>query len=126
MPSLFVNTDEQRIKQLLYILLDNARKYSDDKIIIKASGENEYVSVDIQDFGVGIPKDQLPHLFDRFYRVKQDRNRKTGGTGLGLAIAKELADLLQIEMIVDSEVGVGTTFTLIIPIKFTDKEVDSQ
>lgn len=126
-PSLYVNTDEQRLKQLLYILLDNARKYSDNKIILKARLENNNITIAIQDFGVGIPKEQLPHLFDRFYRVKEDRNRKTGGTGLGLAIAKELSDLLQIEILVDSEVNVGTTFKLMIPVNFTDRnEVDNQ
>lgn len=126
-PSLFVNTDEQRLKQLLYILLDNARKYSDDKIILNAGVENNNISIAIQDFGVGIPKEQLPHLFDRFYRVKEDRNRKTGGTGLGLAIAKELSDLLQIEILVESEVNVGTTFKLMIPINFTERnEVANQ
>ncbi|KGR79121.1 sensor histidine kinase [Ureibacillus manganicus] len=126
-PSLTINTDEQRLKQLLYILLDNARKYSDEKIILKTMVENDYVSVAIQDFGVGIQEDQLPHLFDRFYRVKEDRNRKTGGTGLGLAIAKELSDLLHINIKVESEVNVGTTFTLMVPINFSDRnEVDSQ
>ena len=126
-PSLTINTDEQRLKQLLYILLDNARKYSDEKIILKTMVENDYVSVAIQDFGVGIQEDQLPHLFDRFYRVKEDRNRKTGGTGLGLAIAKELSDLLHINIKVESELDVGTTFTLMVPINFSDRnEVDSQ
>ncbi|SOC40432.1 sensor histidine kinase [Ureibacillus acetophenoni] len=126
-PSLFVNTDEQRLKQLLYILLDNARKYSDDKIVLKAGVENNNISIAIQDFGVGIPEEQLPHLFDRFYRVKEDRNRKTGGTGLGLAIAKELSDLLQIEIIVESEINVGTTFRLMIPLNYNERnEVDSQ
>ncbi|CAM5217448.1 histidine kinase OS=Ureibacillus acetophenoni OX=614649 GN=SAMN05877842_1086 PE=4 SV=1 [Ureibacillus acetophenoni] len=123
---LFVQTDEQRIKQLFYILMDNARKYSDKEINIKATRDNQYVSIAIQDFGIGIPDDQLPHLFDRFYRVKQDRNRKTGGTGLGLAIAKDLSDLLHIEIQVDSTVGVGTTFTLVVPILFPEKEVDNQ
>ncbi|CAM5221100.1 histidine kinase OS=Ureibacillus acetophenoni OX=614649 GN=SAMN05877842_1086 PE=4 SV=1 [Ureibacillus acetophenoni] len=123
---LFVQTDEQRIKQLFYILMDNARKYSDKEINIKATRDNQYVSIAIQDFGIEIPYDQLPHLFDRFYRVKQDRNRKTGGTGLGLAIAKDLSDLLHIEIQVDSTVGVGTTFTLVVPILFPKKEVDNQ
>lgn len=123
---LFVHTDEQRMKQLLYILMDNASKYSDNEIIIMATRDFQHISISIQDFGIGIPKDQLPHLFDRFYRVQQDRNRKTGGTGLGLAIAKDLSDLLQIDIQVVSEVGVGTTFTLEVPILFSENEANNQ
>nr|WP_106781440.1 HAMP domain-containing sensor histidine kinase [Lysinibacillus timonensis] len=121
----FVSTDVSRLKQLLYILLDNARKYSDDKIIIQVSKADPFITIDIQDFGVGIPQSQLPHLFDRFYRVNQDRNRKTGGSGLGLAIAKDLAELLNIQMKVESELNIGTTFTLMIPIDSPRKELES-
>ncbi|KGR76591.1 sensor histidine kinase [Ureibacillus sinduriensis] len=113
--SLFIQSDEQKLKQLLFILLDNARKYSEDKIIITAAKEEKSITVSIHDFGEGIAQDQIPHLFDRFYRVNQDRNRKTGGAGLGLAIARELSEKLQIHINVQSKLGSGTCFTLLIP-----------
>ncbi|MDN4494910.1 sensor histidine kinase [Ureibacillus aquaedulcis] len=113
--SLFIQSDEQKLKQLLFIILDNARKYSEDKIIITTAQQEKTISIAIQDLGEGIAEDQIPQLFDRFYRVNKDRNRKTGGTGLGLAIAKELSEKLQIQMNVQSELGTGTCFTLLIP-----------
>ncbi|QCR33894.1 cell wall metabolism sensor histidine kinase WalK [Lysinibacillus sp. SGAir0095] len=112
---LFVQLDEQKLKQLLFIILDNARKYSEDKIMITTTKHEKSISVAIQDFGEGIAEEHIPHLFDRFYRVSKDRNRKTGGTGLGLAIARELSERLQIYIEVQSELGVGTCFTLLIP-----------
>lgn len=123
---LYTYTDEQKLKQLLFILLDNARKYSDDKIIVTATKLGGSISITIQDFGEGIPKDQISHLFDRFYRVNKDRNRKTGGTGLGLAIAKELAERLKIKINVASELGVGSSFTLLVPIQKDLSEEDNQ
>lgn len=111
----YIYSDEKMLKQLLFILLDNARKYSEGEILIHASEDNKYVFVTIQDFGDGIPEEHLSHLFERFYRVGEDRNRKTGGTGLGLAIAKELANQLLIKIEVESAVGIGSSFTLSIP-----------
>ncbi|MFJ7737321.1 ATP-binding protein [Lysinibacillus sp. NPDC097287] len=110
-----IYSDEKMLKQLLFILLDNARKYSEGEIRIHASENNQHVFVTIQDCGDGIPEEHLPHLFERFYRVGEDRNRKTGGTGLGLAIAKELANQLLIKIEVESVVGKGSNFTLCIP-----------
>ena len=110
-----IYTDEQMLKQLLFILLDNARKYSEKEIVIHVKEKTNFLLISIQDFGEGIPENQLPHLFDRFYRVNEDRNRKTGGTGLGLAIAKELSEQLQIKIDVESQIGIGTCFTLSIP-----------
>ena len=110
-----VYSDEKLLKQLLFIFLDNARKYSDGDIKIHTRENNQHVFITVQDFGEGIPKEHIPHLFERFYRVGEDRNWKTGGTGLGLAIAKELADQLFITIEVKSIVGKGSSFTLCIP-----------
>lgn len=110
-----VITDGEKFRQLLYILLDNARKYSDDQIKITMEESEEAYSISITDYGNGIPEDALPHLFTRFYRVEEDRNRKTGGTGLGLAIAKELADGLGVQLKVESISGMGTTIRLFVP-----------
>ena len=108
-------TDAERIRQLLYILLDNARKYSDDVIKTTIEENDEGYAISIIDYGNGIPEDALPHIFNRFYRVEEDRSRQTGGTGLGLAIAKELADGLGAQLKVESISGMGTTMRLFIP-----------
>ena len=110
-------TDSDKLRQLLFILLDNARKYSEREIKTTISETENAISIAVTDYGNGIPEEALPHLFDRFYRVHEDRNRKTGGTGLGLAIAKELADSLGAELKIESIVGMGTTFRIIIPKK---------
>ncbi|MEK3936104.1 HAMP domain-containing sensor histidine kinase [Sporosarcina sp. FSL W7-1349] len=110
-----VRTDEDRLKQLLFILLDNARKYSDREINTSVENRKSGVEIMVQDFGRGIPESHLPHIFDRFYRVDEDRSRKTGGTGLGLAIAKEIADGLGARLLIESKVGEGTTIRLILP-----------
>ncbi|MER2089729.1 MAG: ATP-binding protein [Sporosarcina sp.] len=110
-------TDSDKLRQLLFILLDNARKYSEREIKTTISETENAISIAVTDYGNGIPEEALPHLFDRFYRVHEDRNRKTGGTGLGLAIAKELADGLGAELKIESIVDMGTTFRIIIPKK---------
>ena len=111
----FAVTDPDKLRQLLFILLDNARKYSEREIKIAIAETENTISIAVTDYGNGIPEEAFPHLFDRFYRVHEDRNRKTGGTGLGLAIAKELADGLIAELKIESIVGMGTTFRIIIP-----------
>lgn len=107
-------TDGEKFRQLLYILLDNARKYSEDRIRVMLEDSERGYSISIVDYGNGIPEDALPHLFTRFYRVEEDRSRKTGGTGLGLAIANELADGLGIQLKVESISGMGTTVRLFV------------
>lgn len=107
-----LQTDEAKLKQLLFIFLDNARKYSDAPIEVKVLSDNGLTRILITDSGIGIPEQDLPHLFERFYRVDKDRNRKTGGTGLGLSIARQLSDLLGAEVSIASTVNIGTTITL--------------
>lgn len=119
-----VMIDEEKFRQLLFILLDNARKYSEESIRITMEEDKDAYRMSIIDYGNGIPEDALPHLFTRFYRVEEDRSRKTGGTGLGLAIAKELADGLGIQIRVESISGMGTTIRLLIPKKQMLSEAD--
>lgn len=108
-----IQTDENKLKQLLFIFLDNARKYSDDVIKVTAGAEKQEVYIRIEDRGMGIPMKDLPRVFDRFYRVDEARNRKTGGSGLGLSLAKEIADALGVEIRLESTEGVGTAASVI-------------
>ena len=117
--SIIVQSDEQKIKQLLYIFLDNARKYSEEFIKVGVRSTPSGNEVKIQDRGIGIPKESLEKIFDRFYRVDQARNRDEGGSGLGLSLASDLAKALHIEIDVESQVGLGTTVTLTIPSSFS-------
>ncbi|MFC7364308.1 MULTISPECIES: sensor histidine kinase [Bhargavaea] len=112
---LLAETDPDKLRQLLFILLDNARKYSDGAVRLILEEKEGLIELSVADHGPGIPEADLPHLFDRFYRVDSDRNRKTGGTGLGLALAKEIADGLGAELSVESVVGIGTVFRISFP-----------
>lgn len=105
-------TDPNKLKQLLFIFLDNARKYSDDGITLTVERNGGRGSIRIADRGIGIPKEDLQRVFDRFFRVDKARSRKTGGVGLGLSLAQEIAEAIGIVIALDSLEGVGTTVTL--------------
>jgi two-component system sensor histidine kinase ArlS len=123
-PALFVMTDLAKLRQLLYILLDNARKYSNDRIEVLARNEEQTI-IQIRDYGIGIPKESLPFIFERFYRVDKARSRDTGGFGLGLSLAKQLADALGVELEIESVEGMGTTVSLIFSSDFNVGAVQS-
>ena len=111
-PHITVVTDESKLKQLLFILLDNARKYSDETITVIAGMKDGAAFIKVADKGIGIQSHELPKVFDRFYRVDKARTRKKGGSGLGLSLAKEIADAIGVNIQLESEEGVGTTATL--------------
>ncbi|MGE7904749.1 ATP-binding protein [Peribacillus sp. NPDC094092] len=106
-------TDIQKLKQLLFIFLDNARKYSDEHISVYIGQTSDEAYIRIEDRGDGIPKAELPKVFDRFYRVDKARSRKQGGSGLGLSMAKEIADAIDVRIEMDSLEGRGTSVTLL-------------
>lgn len=108
---------EEQSKQLLIIIIDNAIKYSGEnkEIVITSSKMNENYRIDIQDNGVGISKEDIPFIFDRFYRVDKARSREHGGSGLGLSIAKEMIEGYEGTIQADSIVGKGTKISLFIP-----------
>ncbi|MBO0998487.1 HAMP domain-containing histidine kinase [Bacillus sp. SD075] len=106
-------TDVQKLKQLLFIFLDNARKYSDEHISVYIGKTSNEAYIRIEDRGDGIPKAELPKVFDRFYRVDKARSRKRGGTGLGLSMAREIAEAIDVRVEMDSLEGRGTNVTLL-------------
>ncbi len=113
-----VNIDSRRIAQVLYNLLDNAMAHTESggAITISALREGDRVEVAVTDTGAGIPDEDLPYIFERFYRVDKSRARATGGSGLGLTIAKGLVEAHGGEVKVRSEPGKGSRFSFTIPI----------
>jgi heavy metal sensor kinase len=114
----FVEGDKTKLYQLFFNLLDNAINYTQEKgnINISVKRENRNALVEIQDNGIGIPDNDLPHIFRRFYRVHKDRSQKLGGNGLGLAIVKLITEIHNGEIQVESQVGKGTSFIVKIPV----------
>ncbi|GIN70155.1 sensor histidine kinase YkoH [Bacillus sp. J14TS2] len=111
-----VQSDLQKLKQLLYILMDNALKYSEGSIEVKVGNSKEYGWVEISDHGIGIPAEELSKIFDRFYRVDKARTRKSGGFGLGLPLAKEMANAINATLNVKSIEGQGTSVRIFLPV----------
>ncbi|GIP27839.1 PAS domain-containing sensor histidine kinase [Paenibacillus sp. J23TS9] len=119
---LFVEADEDKLRQILINLLSNAVSYTQDggKVDLtihdlQDTEGSEKVVIKVSDTGIGIPKKDQPRIFERFYRVDKGRSRSSGGTGLGLSIVKHLVEQHCGEISVDSELGIGTTFTVELP-----------
>jgi signal transduction histidine kinase len=112
-----VTGDPDRLKQLVLILLDNALKYTPPpgRVTLGLRREGTGVILTVRDTGIGIPADDLPHVFERFYRADPARTRDTGGTGLGLPIAQWIAELHGGRVGLTSAVGQGTTATVSLP-----------
>lgn len=110
--------DEDRLKQLLLNLVDNGIKYTQPggTVRLNLSKESSWAHLTVSDTGIGIPAEDLPHIFDRFYRVDKARSRAQGGSGLGLAIAKWIVQAHGGTIQVDSAVGQGTTFRITLPL----------
>ena len=113
-----VFADPGLMKQLMRILVDNSVKYSGegDKVYLRVTERQGYARVTVQDEGMGIPPEGIPHIFERFYRTDQSRDRKTGGTGLGLAIAKWIVERHGGWFEVLSREGIGTRMTMVLPL----------
>ncbi|MDI6617665.1 MAG: ATP-binding protein [Clostridiales bacterium] len=113
----YVSGNYDRIKQMLINLTDNAIKYTPEggSVTVKTYKKDDKVYVEVSDTGIGIAKEHLPRLFERFYRVDKGRSRALGGTGLGLAIVKHIVSTMNGNIKVESELGKGTTFTASFP-----------
>jgi two-component system sensor histidine kinase ArlS len=114
----FVHGDRMRLYQLFFNVIDNAIRYTPDRgsIWIDLRKDKNEVIISIKNNGTGIPEQDLPHIFDRFYRVEKDRARKTGGSGLGLAICKLITEIHKGKIEVESKAGLETIFRIFLPL----------
>jgi len=121
MEDLVVKGDEARLRGLFMNLLDNAVRYTPSlgTISVSLRREGQMVVVAITDTGVGIPAKDIPLIFERFYRVDKSRSRAEGGSGLGLAICRHIAEAHRGKIEVESQVGVGSTFSVWLPLQPT-------
>ena len=123
-PAKIINADGNLLARLFDNLIGNAIKYGADgkRVLVKIHAESETVTVSVTNYGYVIPADELPLIFNKFYRVEQSRSSSTGGTGLGLAIAKEIVDMHGGTISVASDLN-GTVFTVKLQVDFdVDKE----
>jgi signal transduction histidine kinase len=114
-PNILISADNNKMKQLLLIILDNALKYSKTVITISLFKDQAGVYIRIKDRGIGIAEEELKHVFDRFYRVDRARQRKTGGVGLGLSIAQSIVKQSKGDIKIFSEENVGTVVEIFLP-----------
>jgi signal transduction histidine kinase len=118
-----VQWDPDRINEVMGNLLANAFKFTGDggRVELSASPSDHSVLIEVRDSGAGIPPEQLPHIFEKFYQADNQGSASARGSGLGLAIAKEIVEAHHGTIRCDSTLGKGTTFTLMLP-----DEVDSR
>lgn len=115
-PLYYVYADPDRMREVVTNLFDNACKYTEQgKISIGLTGDNDVVQMYVKDTGSGIPADDIPHLFQKFYRVDNSATRTIGGTGLGLFICRKIVELYKGRIWVESEMGKGSTFFINLP-----------
>ena len=123
----YVYSDQDKIRQIVLNLLSNAAKFTHGgKIILAARQEGEQLRISVRDTGIGISAEALPRIFKEFQQADNTTTRQYGGTGLGLSISRNLARLLGGDLTVESETGTGSTFTLVIPIRYGSKPAASR
>lgn len=115
-PFYYAHADPDRLREVVTNLFDNAVKYTPEgKVSIGVTGNSEVVQIRVKDTGPGIPADDLPHLFQKFYRVDNSATRTIGGTGLGLFICRKIIELYNGSIWAESEVGKGSVFYINLP-----------
>lgn len=126
-PLYYTFVDSERMREVITNLFDNACKYTDSgKISIGLTGNTDVVQMYIRDTGAGIPEADIPHLFQKFYRVDNSATRTIGGTGLGLFICRKIVELYHGRIWVESEVGKGSTFFINLPRLTTQRATELQ
>lgn len=123
---LFVDADGSKVAIALSNLLKNAITFTNQggHVIIHSELQSKFVKVSIEDDGVGIPAEELPHVFDRFYQVESHLTRKHGGMGLGLSVAKVMIEMHGGRIWAESTEGIGSTFTFLLPVKLKVDEAE--
>ncbi len=115
-PVFYAHVDNDHLREVVSNLVENAIKYTPaGDVIIDVGGDDTHVRVSVQDSGIGIPTEDIPHLFQKFYRVDNSDTREIGGTGLGLYLCRRLAELMGGQILVDSAYRKGSTFTVELP-----------
>lgn len=126
-PLYYVYADADRLREVITNLFDNAVKYTPEgKVTIGLTGDGQVVQCAVKDTGPGIPAEDLPHLFQKFYRVDNSATRTIGGTGLGLFICRKIVELYSGRIWVESEVGKGSSFYINLPRLTTAKATELQ
>jgi PAS domain S-box-containing protein len=126
-PLYFIHADPERIREVVTNLFDNAIKYTETgKITLGLTGDDKVVQIRVQDTGMGIPAEDVGHLFAKFYRVDSTATRTIGGTGLGLFICRKIIELYNGRIWVESELGKGSTFYINLPRITSEKAADLQ
>ncbi len=118
-PGILMNGDASKLSQIVYNLTENALKYTGDggRIVVTLVERGKNAILTVRDNGIGIPAEDVGHIFERFYRVDKARSRETGGTGLGLSIVRQLIQLHGGEITVSSRQGEGSEFTVRLPLE---------
>ena len=126
-PFYYIFTDPNRFREVLQNLIDNAIKYtSEGSVTVRLTGDNSVVQIQIADTGPGIPAEDLPHLFQKFYRVDNSMTRTIGGTGLGLFISRRIIELNNGRIWAESTLGKGSAFFINLPRLTAAKALDIQ
>ncbi len=113
---IYANVHAEGLKQALSNLISNAIKYSslNKKINVQLYKKENKIFIEVEDFGIGIPKEELEFIFEKFYRVNSNENETASGTGLGLTVTKDIIEEQQGKLLVESTLGKGSKFTIVL------------
>jgi signal transduction histidine kinase len=118
--------DTDKIERIILNLLSNAIKFTKpgDKIMVSVFDRNEKILISVKDSGIGIPKEKLDIIFERFEQVESSLSRNKYGSGIGLSLVKSFVEMQEGKIDIKSEVGIGTEFLIELPVKLTEKNYD--
>jgi PAS domain S-box-containing protein len=126
-PLYYAYVDTHRMQEVLQNIINNAIKYTPEgEVVVRLTGDPAIIQMQVQDTGGGIPPEDIPHLFQKFYRVDNSMTRSVGGTGLGLFISRKIVELYNGRIWAESQLGKGTTFFINLPRLSTSQALDMQ